>query len=143
MTEFNWDDEPETMPPILYVGREVLVYDDGVGDPQAIFYHSEEDPEGCALEVKRRREIDAYMGESDTHILYQDRGEAVKDCIIPLPNTVDVLGILKGDTEFSPIYKRIRDFSEGEAITHVMFGLNWGVVCGGEAARLNLILENM
>src|SRR5918992_6079549 len=95
--EFNHEREIH-----LYTEQGVLVYDDGEGDPEALFYHSADDLPGCILEAKQRRDIQAYLDESDLIELYQDRGDAVNDCIIPVTNTTDVLGIFKGEVEFSP-----------------------------------------
>jgi hypothetical protein len=110
----------------------MVVYDDGEGEPEGIFYHSTDDPEGCILEAKRRREIQAYIEDSDLGKLSQDRGSAVNDCIIPVPNTVDVLGVLKGEVEFAPTLKRLGDFTDEDHRRSFTFFADWITIVESE-----------
>jgi hypothetical protein len=109
----------------LYVDRGMIIYDDGEGEPEAIFYHSADDWKGCELEGKRRREIRAFLEESAVSPFLQDRGNGVKDSIMPIADTTDVLGLLKGAVDFNPTYKRLRDFTHEEFGRNVRFWENW------------------
>lgn len=113
---------------ILRADQDMLTLEDIEGE-EPIFYHSGSNVGGCVLEAKRRRELKAYLAEhleakrywglrayfeeNDMPALLEDRRNA-EDCILPVTNTVDALGILKGDVEFSPTYKRFGDITEDD-----------------------------
>jgi hypothetical protein len=133
MSNPNWNHAPEFT---LHVDREMIIYEDGEEDPEAIFYHKADDPSGCVLEAKQRRAIRAYLEESALFNLIQDKGDTVKDGIFPVANTTNVLGILKGDVEFSPTYKRLMDVTREDIGLHLEFARNLANLERDELARM-------
>jgi hypothetical protein len=77
-------------------GKLMFVYQDEQGE-EAIFYHDSTDLEGCALEATRRRDVQAYRDENG-HVVSRmmEKGKGDMHAIVAVPNTADVLGVLKG-----------------------------------------------
>jgi hypothetical protein len=89
----------------IYESAGQAVFDDGLGVPEPLFYHKQNDKYGCLREATVRRELYAYFEESNLVQRYQDRGDNLEGCVIPILNTTDVMGLLKGEIEFAPVYK--------------------------------------
>jgi hypothetical protein len=124
----NHDFEPEPKLVTMNIGPGFIIYDDGEEEPIALFYHSADDPEGCDLEAKRRREILAYLEEASLFDMVKDShegGPSLKECVWPLTNTTDVLGILKGEVEFAPTYQPLLGTTKEELQPHGEFLENW------------------
>jgi hypothetical protein len=85
------------------------------GELHAIFYHKPNDPQGCALELSRRLDIEALQDDTDVERLIMDKGAAAVETLIPIPNTTDVLGVLKGEVDLNPSYKRLGECGIEEA----------------------------
>ena len=94
---------------------EPIYWESDDGDLEVTFYHEPNDPEGCALELARRRDIEALQDDTDLERLIMDRGAAAKKAIVPIPNTTDVLGVLKGEVDLTPSYKRLGECGIAEA----------------------------
>jgi hypothetical protein len=137
----DWNPEPEIT---LHVDLGIIFYEDEEEeDPIALFYHKADDPEGCALEAKRRREIMSYIKEGEKlESLEKPReiveGDSLKDNVVPVANTTNVVGVLKGDVEFSPTYKRLSEITREDAELNLGFLENWLTVEQDELALLKV-----
>ena len=114
----------------------MIVYEDDLGNPIPIFYHEATDLHGCKLEADLRKEIEDYREESSLLTASEERGEAWRDAIVPIPNTADVLGILKGDITFTSRYKRIGEFTREESAISMEFRTNYTALLTDELEKL-------
>ena len=134
MTDPEWEIEVH-----LSVAPGFSIYDDGQDHPVAIFYHAPHDEMGIVLEAKARREMVGYLDEAGVISRLRDGGDAAKEkgCVVPVTNTAGVVGVLKGEIEFIPVYKHWGDVTREEASTIVEFMQNWAALFDEEEARMD------
>jgi hypothetical protein len=70
-----------------------------------IFYHDPEDAWGCQVEQKARQEILDIAAA----LLPGSPMRNGFDSIIPIPHTTDLVGVLKGDRNLGPTYKKFQE----------------------------------
>jgi hypothetical protein len=120
----------------------MFTYHGGEGDPVVIFYHEPTDVQGCILEARRRREIEAIQDEMDLErVLTTGRGFAAES-IMPIPNTSDVLGVLKGEVNLARNYKKLGTCSQAEAERIQEFLHNYRELLTQEEATVRQYIED-
>jgi hypothetical protein len=128
---------PEWKPgALLHVTPDFSLYDDGEDHTVAIFFHDPSDDAGVQLEAKLRRQIQDYLDEVDVISLLREQGEAALALVIPVPNTTDVVGLLKGEVEFNPRFKHLGDFVSEDLHDTVTFMGHWSALIQDEERRM-------
>jgi hypothetical protein len=72
-----------------------------------------------------------------------DRGDAAIDAIIPVPNTTDALGVLKGEVDLTPSYKRLGECGEPELQMVRDFLANYAGILSWEAEAVRKHVEGL
>ena len=78
---------------------------------QQAYHRANTDTAGYNLELRRRLEIAELLEENHPDSFY---GRKSKDVVLSIPNTTDLVGVLKGNVPWEPIYKRGSDVTQSD-----------------------------
>jgi hypothetical protein len=114
------------------------------GEVDAVFYHDEGNLAGCNLELERRRDIEALIDGADLlRITMEAREGKLTDGepVIPIPNTNDLVGVLRGEVDLDPDYKRLHQCKREDLAVIIDFKNSYIALLDQEQNRLREYFE--